>query len=61
MRNCYNSDYLKSYLPAKPANFIFSFFKSGYTCTRDFRYIIASRLLNDWSWCVEEKTKALDS
>ena len=26
MRNCYHGDYLKSYLPAKPTIFIFSFF-----------------------------------
>ena len=26
MRNCYQGDYLKSYLPAKPAIFIFSHF-----------------------------------
>ena len=26
MRNCYHGDYLKNYLPAKPAIFIFSFF-----------------------------------
>ena len=52
MRNCYHGDYLKSYLPAKPAIF-FHFFKSGYTRIRDFRNIIASWLHNDWSWCVE--------
>ena len=26
MRNCYHGDYLKSYLPAKPAIFIFFIF-----------------------------------
>ena len=27
MRNCYHGDYLKSYLPTKPAIFIFSFLR----------------------------------
>ena len=29
MRNCYHGDYLKSYLPAKPAIFIFHFLRVG--------------------------------
>ena len=29
MKNCFHGDYFKSYLPAKPGIFIFSFFRVG--------------------------------
>ena len=60
MKNCFHGDCFKSYLPAKSGIFIFfQNFLSGYTCIRDFRYTIASKLHNDWSWCVE-LNKVLD-
>ena len=59
MRNCYHGNYLKSYLPAKPAIF-FSFLRGGIHALE----ILDTSLLLGYTMIdhgVQNKTKASDS